>query len=204
LKENHRGNRLPVLGPLVALAGAGGGAAAPVAAVAAVGLADDVWSGPERGFAAHLGAGRTTGVLKLVAVPAVGLLATGSASGALTVALAANALNQLDTKPGRALKAYLLVSALLRGPIVGRYAPVAVLLCPYDLRERGMLGDAGSNALGAVVGLELVARLTDRGRWTAVGLLAGLNLLGERVSLGRAIERLPVLAAIDRAGRIPR
>jgi hypothetical protein len=204
LKENHRGNRLPVLGPLVALAGAGSGAGAPVAAVAAVGLADDVWSGPERGFAAHLGSGRTTGVLKLVAVPAVGLLATGSASGALTVALAANALNQLDTKPGRALKAYLLATALLRGTIVGRYAPVAVLLCPYDLRERGMLGDAGSNALGAVVGLELVARLTDRGRWTAVGLLAGLNLLGERVSLGRAIERLPVLAAIDRAGRLPR
>ncbi len=38
-----------------------------------------------------------------------------------------------------------------------------------------MLGDAGSNALGAVVGLELVARLTGRGRWTAVGVLAGLN-----------------------------
>jgi hypothetical protein len=65
-----------------------------------------------------------------------------------------------------------------------------------------MLGDAGSNALGAVVGLELVARLTERGRWTAVGILAGLNLLGERVSLGRAIERAPILAAIDRAGRV--
>lgn len=203
LKVNHRGNRLPVLGPLVALAGARNGAVPPVAAIAAVGLADDLWSGPERGFAAHLGSLRTTGVAKLVAIPAVGLLATGSASGALVVSLAANALNQLDTKPGRALKAFLLAAALLRGPIVGRYTPVAVLLCPYDLRERGMLGDAGSNALGAVVGLELVARLTARGRWTAVGSLAGLNLLGERVSLGRALERLPVLAAIDRAGRVP-
>jgi len=204
LKVNRRGNRLPVLGPLVAFAGARSGAALPVAAIAAVGLADDLWSGPERGFAAHLGSVRTTGVAKLVAIPAVALLATGSASGALVVGLAANALNQLDTKPGRALKAFLLAAALLRGPVVGGYTPVAVLLCPYDLRERGMLGDAGSNALGAVVGLELVARLTVRGRWTAVGLLAGLNLLGERVSLGRAIERLPVLASIDRAGRVAR
>jgi hypothetical protein len=203
LKANHRGNRLPVLGPLVALPGIGSRAVGPVAAIAAVGLADDVWSGPERGFAGHLGAGRTTGVLKLVAIPAAGALATRSLAGALTVGLAANALNQLDTKPGRALKAYLLAAALLRGPVVGRYAPIAVLLLPYDLRERGMLGDAGSNALGAVVGLELVARLTERGRWTAVGILAGLNLLGERVSLGSAIERLPVVSAIDRAGRVP-
>lgn len=203
LKANHRGNRLPVLGPLVALSGLGSGVGGPVAAIAAAGLADDAWSGPERGFAAHLRAGRTTtGVLKLVAIPAVGALATRSAAGALTVGLAANALNQLDTKPGRALKAYLLVAALLRGRIVGRYAPIAVLLLPYDLRERGMLGDAGSNALGAVVGLELVARLTERERWTAVGILAGLNLLGERVSVGRTIERLPLLAAIDRAGRV--
>lgn len=202
LKSNHRGNRLPVLGPVVALAGIGSDVGGPVAAVAAIGLADDVWSGSERGFAAHLGAGRTTGVLKLVAIPGVGALATRSASGALTVALSANALNQLDTKPGRALKAYLLAAALLRGRVVRRYAPIAVLLLPYDLRERGMLGDAGSNALGAVVGLELVARLAERERWTAVGILAGLNLLGERVSLGRAIERLPVLAAIDRIGRV--
>jgi hypothetical protein len=202
LKTNHRGNRLPVLGPLVALAGMGAGSGATIAAIAAVGLADDLWSGPERGLAAHLRSGRTTGMLKLVAIPAVALLATRSVSGALAVGLAANALNQLDTKPGRALKAYLLAAATLRGRTVGRYAPVAVLLCPYDLRERGMLGDAGSNALGAVIGLELVARLDARGRWTAVGILAGLNLLGERLSFGQAIERIPVLASADRLGRV--
>ena len=66
-----------------------------------------------------------------------------------------------------------------------------------------MLGDAGSNALGAVLGFGLVARLDRRGRWTAVSVLAGLNLLGDRVSLGRLIERTPVLSALDRAGRAP-
>jgi hypothetical protein len=151
--------------------------------------------------AAHLRAGRTTGVLKLAVIPAAGLLATRSLSGALLVALSANALNQLDTAPGRALKGYLLAALLLRRAGGAARLP-AVLLLPYDLRERTMLGDAGSNALGAVLGLELVACLPARGRWMAVAAAAGLNLLGERVSLGRAIERLPVLAALDRAGRV--
>ena len=107
---NHRGLRLPLVGWTLGLAG---GPAA--AAIAAAGLADDLWSGAERGLRAHLRARRTTGVLKLVVLPAVGLLATRKLSGALLVALAANLWNQLDTKPGRALKAYLLVAATAAG-----------------------------------------------------------------------------------------
>ena len=63
-----------------------------MAAVAAIGLADDLWSGSERGFRAHLDRGRTTGVLKLLGIPMVGLLATRRVSGALLVGLAANFL----------------------------------------------------------------------------------------------------------------
>ena len=129
-----------------------------VAAIAAIGLADDLWSGPERGFAAHLRSGRTTGMLKLAGIPLVGLLATRKLSGALLVGLAANALNQLDTKPGRALKAYLAASVPLRAP-----KGTAVLLLSYDLREMAMLGDAGSNALGALLGLNSVSQLTGKG-----------------------------------------
>jgi hypothetical protein len=204
LRENHRGNRIPLLGPLVPAAGFGapGRLALPAGTVAAIGLIDDLFAGEERGFRAHLRAGTTTGVLKLVAVPAVGVVATRSLAGGLLVGLAANALNQLDTKPGRALKAFLLGAAALREPTLRRYVGLAVLLLPYDLRERGMLGDSGSNALGAVLGLGFVARLDRRGRWTAVGLLAGLNLLGDRVSLGRLIERTPGLSAFDLSGRV--
>ena len=167
-----------------------------VAAVAAIGLADDLWSGPERGFRSHLSSGRTTGVLKLVAIPAVGLLATRRLSGALLVGLAANALNQLDTRPGRALKAYLAAAVPLEAPV-----GLAVLLLPYDLREMAMLGDAGSNALGALLGLKSVRRFTGRGRWVAIGALAGLTLLGERKSIGTLIERTPVLRWVDGLGR---
>lgn len=197
LAVNRRGNRLPLLGLLVPLAAPRGRRAA-ILAVALVGLADDLRSGPERGVRAHLRAGATTGTLKLVAIPLAGLAATRSAPGALAVALGANAVNQLDTAPGRALKAYLASSLALRTG-----APtVAVLLLPYDLRERMMLGDAGSNALGAVVGLTLVTRLAGRERWAAVGVLAALNALGELTSLGRAIERAPVISALDRLGRV--
>jgi len=191
LAVNRRGLRLPVVGWLAAVR-----RDPAVAAVAAVGLTDDVWSGPERGFRQHLGSGRTTGVLKLLAIPAVGLLATRRLSGALLTALAANALNQLDTAPGRALKAYLAASVVVDAP-----KGLAVLLLPYDLREMVMLGDAGSNALGALLGLRSVGRLTGRGRAVAIGALAGLTLLGEQVSLGGLIERTPVLRELDRLGR---
>lgn len=191
LGVNFRGLRLPLVGWKTAL---GGGPA--VAAVAAIGLADDLWSGPERGFRAHLRAGRTTGVLKLIGIPVVGLIATRRISGALLVGLAANALNQLDTRPGRALKAYLAAAVPLEAPV-----GIAVLLLPYDLREMAMLGDAGSNALGAMLGLSSVERFTGRGRWVAIGALAGLTILGERTSIGRLIERTPGLAWIDGLGR---
>ena len=69
-----------------------------------------------------------------------------------------------------------------------------------DLREMSMLGDAGSNALGALLGWNSVDRLTVRGRWIAVGALAGLTALGERTSLGRLIERTPVLRSVDKWG----
>jgi glucosyl-3-phosphoglycerate synthase len=187
LAVNFRGCRLPIIGWLF-------GVHEPVAA--ALGLADDLWSGPERGFGSHLRAGVTTGTLKLLGIPAYGWLRTRSLSGALLVGLLANAVNQLDTRPGRALKAYVAGALALDAPLV-----LAVLLLPYDLREMAMLGDAGSNALGALLGLKSVSRFTGRGRWLAIGALAGLTLLGERTSLGQIIEQTPGLRAVDALGR---
>jgi len=111
-------------------------------------------------------------------------------------------VNQLDTRPGRALKAFLVGSALLGGrPRKGLV--LAVLLAPYDLREMSMLGDAGSNAFGAMLGLESVRRLTGLRRASAIGALAAVTLVGERRSLGSLIERTPVLRDLDSFGRHP-
>jgi hypothetical protein len=199
---NHRGLRLPLVGALVAL---GGGKAparvrAGVGAIALLGLADDLWSGPERGFRAHLAKGSTTGVAKAVGIPLVALATTRSLRKATLVALSANVLNQLDTCPGRALKAFLAGAALVRGPAKS-YAPIAVLLAPYDLREMTMLGDAGANALGALLGFGSVGKLTARGELFAIAALAGLTAAGEARSLGELIERTPVLSRLDRLGR---
>ena len=197
LALNHRGLRRPLVGWSVGVWGllARRRFRGAVALVCVLGILDDAFSGPERGWRAHLRARRTTGVAKLIGIPLVGAAATRSLSGGLLVGLSANALNLFDTKPGRALKAFLVVA-----PGSG-YAPLAILLLPYDLRERVMLGDAGSNALGAVVGLNSVGNLHGRARWAAILALAGLNLLGERRSLGELIERTPGVAWLDRLGR---
>jgi hypothetical protein len=192
LAVNYRGLRLPLVGWTTFNTSDPG-----VTLVMLLGFLDDVFGGEERGFRAHVRAVRTTGILKLLGIPLVALWRTRSASGALLVALAANALNQLDTKPGRALKAYLAVAVALRAPL-----GLAVLLLPYDLRERVMLGDAGSNALGAVLGLNSVDRFHGRGRWVAIGMLAALNAVGERRSLGALIERTPLLRDVDALGRL--
>jgi hypothetical protein len=190
--RNHRGLRLPLVGWLAAVA------QPELLPVAAIGVADDLWSGKERGFREHLRSGATTGVLKLVGIPLYALWRTRSVSGALLVGLTANMLNQLDTRPGRALKAYLLASVPLQAP-----KGIAVLLLPYDLREMAMLGDSGSNTLGAVLGLRSVGKLTERQCWSAIAALAGLTLLGERRSLGALIERTPVFRELDALGRQP-
>ena len=65
-----------------------------------------------------------------------------------------------------------------------------------------MLGDAGSNALGALLGLNSVKRFTGRGQWVAIGALAGLTIIGERTSIGALIERTPGLAWTRPAGTI--
>jgi glucosyl-3-phosphoglycerate synthase len=188
--RNHRGLRLPLVGWVVAVA------QPELLPVAAVGAADDLSTREERGFREHLRAGRTTGVLKLAGIPLYALWRTRSVSGALLVGLSANMLNQLDTKPGRALKAYLAASIPLRAP-----KAMAVLLLPYDLREMAMLGDSGSNTLGAVLGLRSVSKFTERQRWSAIAALAGLTLLGERRSLGALIEQTPVFRELDALGR---
>ena len=86
--RNHRGLRLPLVGWLVAVA------QPSLLPGAAIGVADDLWSGEERGFRAHLRARRTTGILKLVGIPAFALWRTRSLSGAILVGLSANLLNQ--------------------------------------------------------------------------------------------------------------
>ena len=183
LGVNFRGLRLPLIGWKVGVHGPA------VAAIAALGPRTTSGAGPERGFRAHLVSGRTTGILKLVGIPAVGLVATRKLSGALLVGLAANALNQLDTRPGRALKAYLAAASRSTHRLESPSSCSPTIFARWRCS-----GTRGRTRSVPLLGLNSVKRFTGRGHWVAIGALAGLTIIGERTSIGAWIERTPGLA----------
>jgi hypothetical protein len=172
----------------------------------------------------------TTGIVKIAGIGATGLAAaltagpqpaTGAADGATPAALTladalinaglvaggANLLNLFDLRPGRAIKAATLAGALLAASPGGRTAsaaPVsaAVALLPEDLAERSMLGDAGANALGAMLGVA-AAKLPRPARVGALAVVIGLTAASEKVSFTKVIERTGPLRWLDMLGRRP-
>lgn len=192
---------------------------AVVAVLSLAGIWDDM-RGDEapRGFKGHLSARRLTGgVVKILAGAAAGIVAAVVVSPddlgravlvALAVPLAANLFNLLDRAPGRTGKVALVVALplLVLGDeswavaSAGTFGALAALL-PLDLAERGMLGDAGANPIGGLIGLGLAVSLGTAPLAAAVGVLLLLNAASERWSFSQAIERTPWLRALDRIGR---
>ena len=64
-----------------------------------------------------------------------------------------------------------------------------------------MLGDTGSNAIGAIAGLWLVLALSTLAQLIALGLIAIATVYGEFRSLSELIERTPLLRHLDSIGR---
>jgi UDP-GlcNAc:undecaprenyl-phosphate/decaprenyl-phosphate GlcNAc-1-phosphate transferase len=188
---------------------------------ALLGLLDDlIQDQGHRGFRGHLLAlahGRITGggvkllggvLLALVAA----LLAAGDRpwylmlAGAVVIASSANLANLLDLRPGRCTKVFLplwLVGCLL-DPTAGAWsaglAGAAAGSFPLDLGERGMLGDAGANALGGIVGVLLVTGPSWL-LWVLAVVLVALQAASERASFSRVIDGNRWLRAVDRLGR---
>ena len=77
----------------------------------------------------------------------------------------------------------------------------ALVLLPYDLRERAMLGDVGSNLLGAIAGLWLVLTLGTVGQAIALAVLAAVTVYGEFRSITSLVEKNPLLRRLDSIGR---
>lgn len=146
---------------------------------------------------------------------------------AAIIALSANFFNLLDLRPGRALKVYFPLTALcvgltLRFETVAFFLPtaeyplqplyfyvtpalavtaVALVLFWGDLREKFMLGDAGSNVLGAVIGLGLVLGTSFWWRLGVLVVVLVLNILSEKYSFSNAIASNRALNWIDSLGR---
>jgi len=192
------------------------------------GVYDDLaGSGKRRGLRGHLGAlarGEvTTGAVKLAGLGATGLGAAALlgrhepadvAINAGLIAGGANLVNLFDLRPGRAVKVATASAALIAagsavtggsGGSAAVAAPLgaALAMAPEDLGERAMLGDAGANALGAMLGCAAAVSLPRPARVALLAGIAALTVASEKVSFTKVIERTPPLRWLDMLGRRP-
>jgi UDP-GlcNAc:undecaprenyl-phosphate GlcNAc-1-phosphate transferase len=197
-----------------------------VLGVALLGLLDDSLggagaTGSPRGWREHARAalaGRfSTGAVKAVGAFALAAYAVSGrgreeldyVADLALLLLATNLFNLLDLRPGRVEKAFFLLIAglCLAGWTVEPLELLGIFIGPvlvgawYTLRERAMLGDTGSNLIGALAGVSLLETLGDPARLAALGAVAALNLYGEFRSITVTIERVPLLRQLDSLGR---
>lgn len=187
-----------------------------------LGAIDDVFGSREvGGFRGHfrklvLERKLTTGALKAVGGGVVGAAAGWVISGgdpvkwilaALLIPVAANTLNVLDLRPGRAVAVFFvglgvtcgLAFGEVREPfIVGWIAIVAAAFAAQDCRARAMMGDSGANSLGAALGATIALSTGAAAQIAAIALFAGVQIYSEKYSVSALIERNAVLRAIDR------
>jgi UDP-GlcNAc:undecaprenyl-phosphate GlcNAc-1-phosphate transferase len=194
--------------------------------VALLGLVDDLLGGGSRGWRGHgravLRGSFSTGALKAVGSLALALWAVpgwgGTGEYLLGVALlvlTTNLFNLLDLRPGRSVKAFVLLGAGLAigawhghhlwEPVplwaVGAFAAPAIAVGFFDLRERTMLGDTGANLIGGLAGLWMVLALGPTGQAVALAIVLAITVYGEFRSLNTLVERTPLLRQIDSIGR---
>ena len=86
--------------------------------------------------------------------------------------------------------------------LLGIFIGPVLVVASLTLRERAMLGDTGSNLVGALAGIALLATLSDGGRLVALGVILGLTIYGEFRSISETIDRVPLLRSLDSIGRV--
>jgi UDP-N-acetylmuramyl pentapeptide phosphotransferase/UDP-N-acetylglucosamine-1-phosphate transferase len=189
--------------------------------VAFLGLFDDVLAGEPRGWRGHgravLRGGLSSGALKAggsLGLAMFALSGEGREPGeyllaVAVVVLATNLFNLLDLRPGRSFKVFAVLGAGLTlgtldlaplaalGLFVGPLAVVGI----HDLRERAMLGDTGSNLVGALAGFWIVLALPVLGQAIALAVMLLVTIYGEFRSITALVDRNPLLRRLDSAGR---
>lgn len=198
-----------------------------VLGVALLGLLDDALgrgaeAGTARGWRGHaravLGGRFSTGAIKAVgALALAAYVASGRGQEGIDyvrdlvlLLLATNLFNLLDLRPGRVEKAFfLLLAGICLGAwtdepleLLGIFIGPALVVAAFTLRERAMLGDTGSNLIGALAGISLLVTLGDSGRWIALALVSALTIYGEFRSISSAVESIPPLRWLDSLGRV--
>jgi UDP-N-acetylmuramyl pentapeptide phosphotransferase/UDP-N-acetylglucosamine-1-phosphate transferase len=189
--------------------------------VAFLGLLDDLLGGQPRGWRGHgaavLGGGASTGVLKAAGALGFALFALSDRFhndlryllAVAVLVLCTNLFNLLDLRPGRAAKAFVLfglastIGAWTLVPLeaLGLFVGPVLVIGLYDLRERALLGDTGSNLVGALAGLWIVLSWPPTGQAIALAIIVAMTVYGEFRSISKLIERTPLLRRLDSIGR---
>ncbi len=182
------------------------------------GGADDTARG-WRGHARAVSSGRfSTGAIKAVGALALAAYATSGlgqqgidyVADLLLLLLTTNLFNLLDLRPGRVEKVFaLLLAGLCLGAwtaepieLLGLFIGPVAVGAAFTLRERAMLGDTGSNLVGALAGVAMLVTLGDTGRWIALALIVALTIFGEFRSISKTIDSVPPLRWLDSLGRV--
>jgi UDP-GlcNAc:undecaprenyl-phosphate GlcNAc-1-phosphate transferase len=186
-----------------------------------LGAIDDIWGTREvGGFKGHFRKlfvehKLTTGVFKALGGGVVALGAgywmyrddpVRALLAAAVIALATNLINLFDLRPGRAVAVLfsgLVVTYIVKYgrlvalPLVGAIAAIAVLFGVADSRGKAMMGDSGSNSLGAALGITIALSAPN---WMipAIIVMAAVHVYSEKRSISGMIERNRVLREIDR------
>jgi hypothetical protein len=164
-----------------------------------------------RGGSLSTGAIKAVGALALAAyvVSGRGLEEWRYLADVALLLLATNLFNLLDLRPGRAEKALVLLGAgLCLGAwtlepleLLGIFAGPVLVGAWLTLGERAMLGDTGSNLIGAVAGVWLLTTLGPDGRLVALAIVLALTIYGELRSISQTIDSVPPLRWLDSLGR---
>jgi hypothetical protein len=164
-----------------------------------------------RGGSLSTGAIKAIGALALAAyvVSGRGLESWRYLADVLLLILATNLFNLLDLRPGRAEKALALLGVgLCLGAwtfepleLLGIFAGPVLVGAWLTLGERAMLGDTGSNLIGAIAGVWLLTVLGADGRLVALAIVLALTVYGEIRSISATIDSVPPLRWLDSLGR---
>lgn len=126
----------------------------------------------------------------------------------LVVALSTNMMNLFDLRPGRAIKAYVilaiiifLASAKFNREVMMLIVPAVLAYFYFDLRALTMMGDAGSNVLGVSIGVFIVSSFDLPVQLVSLVLLVAIHVLTEKFSLTKIIENNKFLDYVDKLGR---
>ena len=126
----------------------------------------------------------------------------------LIIALSTNLMNLFDLRPGRAIKAYLVIMIPIYITLTGYIKALPLLIFPNvlayfntDLKARGMMGDTGSNVLGISIGVLMALGYGIKVRLAWLVFLILMHLITEKFSLTKIIEKNKVLKFIDDLGR---